>query len=164
MVKSNSANAYTLIELLVVIAVMGFVAALSFYGIRGQDKTHYLSSAQKDFINNMRSLQNKAKTGADGLAVRSFILTNGSTWSNGITYTITGGGTKAICFVNPNLPTFTTVAKCESCVTGSGYICTGTTADSPAFLDVTFSNGVSAPKTVRIEGSGMEIGRIYERN
>ncbi len=161
--KFQIRNGYTLIEMLVVIAIMSFIAVMSLYGMKNQDKTHYLNSAQKDFLNTLRSTQNKVNTGANGLAVRSFILTSGSTWGNGITYTITGGGTKAICFVNPNLSTFTSVNKCESCVTGSGYICTGTTASSPAFLDVIFSNGV-ASKTVRIEGTGMTIGRIYERN
>lgn len=151
---------YTLVEMLVVIAIMSFIAVLSLYGMKSQDKTHFLNSAQKDFLNTLRSTQNKVNTGANGLAVRTVRVPTDIILPTGVSITSPSAD---ICFVNSNISTYTTIIKCGLCISGSGYICTGSTASSPTFFDVIFFNGVMS-KTVRIEGTGMTIGRIYERN
>ena len=164
--------------MLVVIAVMVFIATIGFYALKNQDKSQLVINVQRDFLNNMRSVQNNVRNGVGGQSVRFVILTNGSsnyslsgqtiTLPFSVTYSlkeagVTYNGIKTVCMANPNLSAYTAVVSCSTCISGSGYICTGTVASSPLNLDVIFTNGITT-KTVRVEGIGMNIGRIYATN
>ena len=93
MVKQSSG--YTLIELMVVLAVICFIATIAFYGIKSYDNSQAVINEQLDFVNQLRSEQNKVINGADGLNTRSVSIPAGAT-VNPSTVTV-------ICFNNPNL-------------------------------------------------------------
>lgn len=131
---------YTLVELLVAIAVMGFIAAIAFFGLRSYNNSQQVINAQKDFANLLRATQNKVVNGADGLSIRVVhVPADITTLPAGVSIT---SPNVDICFNNPNLLSSS---------------CTNTFP-----IAVTFSNSDgSITKTVTIEGSGLFINRIY---
>lgn len=149
-------SGYTLVEMMVVIAIMGFIATIGFYALKNQDKSQVVINAQRDFLNNMRSVQNKVETGADGLALRTINVPTDVSLPTGVSITTPA---VTLCFANRNLSSIT----CGGCAAGIYFACRSNVAISSGYVDVTFSNGTTF-KTVRIEGDGMNIGRIYERN
>ena len=183
--KNN--RAYTLIETLIVVAIMAVLAVIAAYGLKNQDQSQVVINAQRDFVTNLRSVQNNVRNGVDGQAVMSVILTqNSSSYTivsatsplktktillpTGVTVGFAGSATQAVCFANVNLSAYTSAAKCASapdgttaCVSGTGYLCTSTTASSPTNLTVNFTNN-TVTKTVSIEGAGMNIVRVYATN
>lgn len=125
---------YTLIELMVVLAIMGFIAAVAFYGLRSYNNAQQVINAQKDFVNLLRATQNKVTNGADG---DNYKTVDTSTLTLPINVTVSPS--VIICFNNPNLTTSS---------------CTNTFP-----VTVTFTNGLTA-KTVTVNGSGLFITKI----
>ena len=125
---------YTLIELMVVLEIMGFIAAVAFYGLRSYNNAQQVINAQKDFVNLLRATQNKVTNGADGLSTQSVNIPAGTI--------IVPSSETRVCFNNSNITTT------PSCV------------KSTFPITVTFTNG-STYKSVTIEGSGWFINRIY---
>lgn len=123
---------HTLIELMVVLAITGFIATITFYGLRSYNNAQQVINAQKDFVNLLRATQNKVNNGADGLSTQSIDIPAEAS--------VTPSSVPSICFNNPNLAS-------SSCI-------------NTFPITVTFTNG-STTKTVTIEGSGLFISRIY---
>lgn len=126
---------YTLIELMVILAIMGFIAAVAFYGLRSYDNSQQVINAQKDFVNLLRATQNKVTNGADGDNYKSV---NTSSLILPVNVSVSPLSL-VICFNNPNL---------------TSSSCTNTFP-----MTVTFTNG-STTKTVTINGSGLFITKI----
>lgn len=166
---------------------MCFIAVIAFYGLRTYNNAQAVINSQQEFLTNLRSVKNKVTNGADGQAVKSVVIGNGDNnytivevpppslvatlvkLPAGVTISISGSTPIGICFSNNLLSGFSAQAKCAStadgssaCISGSGYICNGTTASAPAlgYLDVTFTNGTTT-RVVRVEGLAMLINRVY---
>ncbi|MBI4099759.1 prepilin-type N-terminal cleavage/methylation domain-containing protein [Candidatus Microgenomates bacterium] len=184
MVKLPSRTGYTLLELLVVLSVAGIVATMVFFGLGSYNNTDAVTNAQKEFINNLRAIENKVNVGADGKAVKwvGIDRTSGQyklydkdnptgTVINvapvTIDYSVVGATVNnpfSLCFINPNLTALDNTGShaCALCndPTATGWVCDQATLKNPASLTVTFSRG-SFQKSVVVEGSGMQINRIY---
>lgn len=121
---------------MVVLAIMGFIAAVAFYGLRSYNNAQQVINAQKDFVNLLRSTQNKVTNGADGDNFKSV-----DTSTLVLPVGVTVSPSLVICFNNPNI---TTTPPCTNTFP----------------ITITFTNG-STTKSVTIEGSGWFINRIY---
>ncbi|MCL4397483.1 prepilin-type N-terminal cleavage/methylation domain-containing protein [Patescibacteria group bacterium] len=181
--RSYHSRAYTLIELLISLAIMAIIGVLAFYGIQDFNVNQAVSDAQHNFISDLRATQNQAALGADGVNFKTVWVNTGSPDQYTISYTVplsnnlvsvtkilpTGVTVSApnpanftVCLANPKLTGYTT-GQCGNCaVAGSEafFACNNGTKVDSNYLDVTFSRG-SVSKTVRIEGNGMDISRIY---
>ncbi|MBI3559113.1 type II secretion system protein [Candidatus Gottesmanbacteria bacterium] len=164
--KFQIRQGYTLIELMVVLAIMGFIAAVAFYGLRNYNNAQQVINTQKDFVNLLRATQNKVTNGADGSPVKTVDVPMSLSLPVGINVTNnrTGNGI-TICFANSNLISFDStnvLYQCGACSSGSDYFLCDDVTNSKILGGVTFSfsNG-STIKTVTIEGSNMTINRIY---
>ena len=180
---------YTLLELMVVLGIIGIIAVMVFYGIKSFGQGQAVLDAQRGFVNNLRGMQNQINNGADGESVKRADLDNSlpgsyslqTTGDNYLTVNLPSGvalsydsvlypGPISICFSNPNLSVFDNAHFCGSstsnpCKSGVGYLCdrSGTpTAKSPASgsISINFTQGLIVKKVV-VEGSGMQINRIY---
>lgn len=179
---------YTLIELLVVIAVTGVIAVIAFYAIGSFNSGQNVISAQREFVSTLRAAQNRVTNGAEATPILTVLLpaarnsytignavTNTSVLSGlpkGVTFTVTDvatnnvlSGDLSLCFVNRSLASYDDTVSahtCGGCVSGSGFICSGTTILSNTAINVNFSSGGNT-KIAAIEGSGIYIDRMYVR-
>lgn len=180
-------RAFTLIELMVVMAVIGILAMISLYGYRNFDTQQSVQTAQKDFINNFRSVQNRVNSGNGGNVINLSFNANGYSFSgqttalpSGVSVTIStydyGSNSWTeldsnlyTCVPNQNLTTYDSsinvCGKTSVNCSGNDFIACYT-GINPAVkakgpIRITFSKN-SYIKVVQIEGSGMRITRVYE--
>jgi len=50
---------------MVALGIMGFIAAIALYSVRSFNDAQVVVNAQKDFVSNLRAVQNKVDNGAD---------------------------------------------------------------------------------------------------
>jgi type II secretory pathway pseudopilin PulG len=162
---------------MVVISIIGIVAATTLYGLKTSNTSQSVDNAQKEFVSNLRAIQNKVDNG--DVSVNKAVQEIGVP-ASGTSYTINGSNVVTLppgvamtnkigisssnitlCLSDRNLNSFDSINKCSSCsdVTDVGYVCNGGIASSPASVVVTFTSG-SISKTVTIKGSGMRISSI----
>lgn len=163
---------YTLIEMLVVIGIMGMVSALALYGIRAFDKNQLVVNAQRDFLTDLRSISNRVASGSDGSNFKNVTILSATSYTVdgvnknlplGIQFSSPTSFPLSFCFANPNLKTFTD-GQCGACLGGSFFACRqpGAVLVSSGVITVILTNSqLTYLKSVRIEGSGMNISRIY---
>lgn len=163
----RSSVGYTLIELMVTLGVMSFIAAITLYGLGQYNNGQQLVDVRREFVSNLRGVQNKVNNGADGSQYKIVSILAGNQYnlagtiiSLPATITISPNNIY-ICFANPKLTSFT-ANQCGNCPAGSFFICQAGVSRSSGYVDVTLSRGITS-KVVRIEGSGININRIYEQ-
>jgi prepilin-type N-terminal cleavage/methylation domain-containing protein len=162
---SNSGG-YTLVELLVTLAIVGFLAVIAFYGLRGADAGQKLTGAQKNFLSDLRAMSNQAANGAGGSAYKTVAISSASQYLvGGRTVTLPTGVTMdaaglTICFAHPALTAYT-ASQCGSCLTGSFFACRAGTPVSSGTITVVFTSAGGETKRVNIEGNNMTVNRVY---
>ena len=170
---------YTLVELMVALGIMGFIAAIALYSVRSFNDAQVVVNAQKDFVSNLRAVQNKVDNGADSSNYKVLDVANNqpSYVLDSVTVTLPAGvkvytvfGERLyVCLANPNvLATYPAcyaagpgpgqLGKCGQC-TGKIFACHGLTPISSGNRIVTFTKG-SFSKQVVINGSGMRVTSI----
>lgn len=168
---------YTLIELLVVLGITGTIAVLAFYGINNFNVNQSVSDAQRNFISDMRSLQNKASVGAEGVNYQRLTFTSSSpaqytigtsqivALPAGVTMSVKTPATATrltICLANPNLGGYL-AGECD-CGAGIYFACSNTSSKFTAGkVEVVFTRD-SVSRTVAVEGNNMVVSRIYAQD
>lgn len=183
--KPNFKNrGYSLVELLVVMAVIGAVAGVAFFGSRSFNNTTAVSNASKEFVTNLRAVQNRVDNGQvleNGKVVQEVTIpANGSAYysvngteinlPSGVTLTNSTNIPLTICFPNRNLDAYDSVLvdgiavhQCANCNVDDsiGFICKNPGGISTSTVSVTFASNVSTVgQTVTINGSGMRVTEI----
>lgn len=164
-------RAYTLIEVTVVLAIVAFMGLLTIYGFSNQNKDQRVVNSQRELVANLRSMQTKIDSGAEGDNVKIANFVNGGNYYTldgvrvslppGVTLLVSKSPTN-IYFSHPAYPNHS--SNCAS--TNIYFACAGTPLE--AFDGSAGHNSISVGFTgstnrfVRVDGSGMNINRIYE--
>lgn len=173
MVNKNSSvsgifiKGYTLVELVVVLGIVAFMGALTFYGFTNQNKDSRVISAQRELVVNLRSLQTKVDSGVDGTNFKTATFVSGSNsyTLDGKVVNLTPGVTLSfattpvtIYFSHPSL------GSLAACGASTAYFaCSGPPSALVPYTSGTITLGfVGSTRTVKIEGIGMSVNRIYE--
>lgn len=157
-------------------AVIGAVAGVAFFGSRSFNNTTAVSNASKEFVTNLRAVQNRVDNGQvleSGKVVQEVTIpANGSAYNvngtvinlpSGVTLTNSTNVPLTICFPNRNLDAYDSVHQCANCNVDDsvGFICKNPGVISTSTVSVTFSSNVSTVgQTVTINGSGMRVTEI----
>jgi prepilin-type N-terminal cleavage/methylation domain-containing protein len=182
MVRASSG--YTLVELLVTLGVISFIAAMTLFGLSQYNNGQQVLDVRREFVANIRGVQNKVNNGADGSQYKVVSVLAGNQYNlAGTVITLPANITVSptniyLCFINPKVPALASGLCGTGTCASPGNACTFAGADRAFFacssgclvgyspvtdhLDVTFSNG-TVNKVVTIEGSATNINRIYEQ-
>lgn len=173
----NKTSGYSIVELMVVLAVIAAVGTMAFFGVRSFNSSQTISNVQKEFVTNLRTVQNRVDSGdvlSGGKVVQEITIpANGSSYTingrtvslqNGVTISNSTGVAVTVCFPDRNLLAYDNIIPsihaCASCVSGIGFICRGSSASSSP-ITVTFRSGSSTSnQTVTINGAGMRVTEI----
>ncbi len=161
---------YTLVELVIVLAIVAFMGLLTVYGFTNQNKDQRIISSQREIVVNLGWLQTKVDSGVGGSSVKTAVFVNGNNY-----YTVDGtnvfltSGVKLSISQTPatiyfSHPAYTSHAT--ACGAASVYFACAGTPLAPydgttyTFIKIGFTG--STNRYVRIDGSGMNVNRIYE--
>lgn len=184
MVKRTFDSGYTLIEFSIALAIISILAVVSFYGLKNTGQNQAVVNTQLAFLADLRNIQNGVSNGANGDNVKYVVLNPDTDYyvitglnsglistkylPPGVNYTVSwdgnpGNASANLCFVNRNLVSLN-ANDCGPIAPAGSYF--SFLSSSPPNLatsgriTVQFTNGGYA-KSVYIEGSGMQITRIY---
>lgn len=177
MVKPTSSStwslerAYTLIEVTIVLAIVAFMGLLTIYGFSSQNKDQRIVSSQRELLANLRSLQTKIDSGAEGdnVKVANFVNGNNFYMLDGVRINLPPGVTLLVSkspaniyFSHPAYPNHS-----SNCVSTNIYFaCAGNPLEvfdgSAGHSSISVGFTGSTNRFVRVDGSGMNVNRIYE--
>lgn len=165
---------YSLIELVVVLAIITFMGMLTFFGFGNQNKDQRVLAAEREIIVNLRSIQTKVDSGVGGANYKTATFRNGDSFYtlDGTTINLTPGVKLSltttpvtIYFSHPSLACYSTTCGAPTTTTCGAsatiyFACGGSPVGvlSP-LVTIGF---VGSTRTIKIEGSGMNVNRIYE--
>lgn len=163
---------HTMLELMVVMAVMTILTTMGFWGWRSYDRYAQLRNAQREIVSRLQLARNEALAGVlvgtapNQKATHTATFSIGNSYSvDGIAYQLTNVRISGIapaatrlCFFHPaeTLPDATDCNDCEH------FACDGVSEIS-GDITLTLEHQVThSLKTIKIEGSDLQIRRIYE--
>lgn len=167
---------YTMLELMVVMAVMTILTTMGFWGWKAYDRQAQLRNAQREIVSRLQLARNEAAAGVLVGTAPNQKATHGASFSlsnsyviDGTTYQLTDVRISAIapavanglnlCFFHPaeTLPDATDCNDCEY------FACDGTSELGVNNITLTLEHQAThSLKTIKIEGEGLQIRRIYE--